>query len=73
MSSAITALLELRTRVLGALEGRSKEEGASATEYAVIVAIVVAALVLIGTVFTDVLSDLWTGMVAQIRDNFIDN
>jgi Flp pilus assembly pilin Flp len=47
------------------------EDGASATEYAVIVAIVVAALVLIGTVFTDVLSDLWNGMVGDIRSNFI--
>lgn len=47
------------------------EDGASATEYAVIVAIVVAALVLIGTVFTDVLSELWNGMVGDIRDNFI--
>ncbi|MEY3020201.1 MAG: hypothetical protein RLZZ272_1185 [Actinomycetota bacterium] len=47
------------------------ETGASATEYAVIVAIVVAALVLIGTVFTDVLSDLWNGMVGDIRSNFI--
>lgn len=47
------------------------EDGASATEYAVIVAIVVAALVLIGGIFTDVLQQLWTGMVENIRDNFL--
>lgn len=57
----------VQDRVLG-----RDEDGASATEYAVIVAIVVAALVLIGGVFTDVLSDLWNGMVGGIRDNFID-
>jgi Flp pilus assembly pilin Flp len=71
MSSVISALVGLQTSALAALEGRSKEEGASATEHAVIVAIVVGALVLIGTVFTDVLSELWTGMVASIRDNFL--
>jgi Flp pilus assembly pilin Flp len=71
MSSVMKALIGLQSSVLRSVQGRAKEEGASATEYAVIVAIVVGALVLIGSVFTDVLSDLWVGMVAQIRDNFL--
>jgi Flp pilus assembly pilin Flp len=47
------------------------ESGASATEYAVIVAIVVGALVLIGGVFTTVLCELWVGMVSTIYTNFL--
>jgi Flp pilus assembly pilin Flp len=44
----------------------SDERGASATEYAIIVAIVVAALVGIGALFGQTLANLWNGMIEQI-------
>lgn len=49
----------------------SREEGASATEYAVIVAIVVGALVALGVIFGDTLRDLWQSMVDLITTNFL--
>lgn len=63
-------LLRNLTPYVGARLHRG-ESGASATEYAVIVAIVVAALVLIGGVFTEVLCELWVGMVSTIYTNFL--
>jgi Flp pilus assembly pilin Flp len=42
------------------------DRGASATEYAVIVAIVVTALVGIGALFGQALGDLWDRMIAGI-------
>jgi Flp pilus assembly pilin Flp len=44
----------------------SDDRGASATEYAIIVAIVVAALVGIGALFGQTLANLWDGMIQQI-------
>jgi Flp pilus assembly pilin Flp len=44
----------------------SDDQGASATEYAIIVAIVVAALVGIGALFGETLANLWNGMIDQI-------
>jgi Flp pilus assembly pilin Flp len=44
----------------------SDDRGASATEYAIIVAIVVAALVGIGALFGQTLANLWNGMIDQI-------
>jgi Flp pilus assembly pilin Flp len=45
---------------------RAGEHGATATEYAVVVGLIVAALVIIAGLFTDILRQLWCGMIDSI-------
>jgi len=70
MESIVNFARELHVRFSAPAPTRS-EEGASATEYAVIVAIVVGALVALGAIFGNVLTELWQGMVDTIRTNFL--
>lgn len=58
-------LTQLAVRIQAAL--RRSEDGAAATEYAVIVAIVVAALVGLFGIFNDALVNLWEAVVAGIE------
>jgi len=63
MAKLTEVLDAVRDRMVGLRSTWSDERGASATEYAVIVAIVVGALVLIGAAFGDTLQALWQRMV----------
>lgn len=63
LERALDALRSLAVRTRIAL---ADERGASATEYAVIVAIVVVALVGIGAAFGGALGDLWDRMIDGI-------
>lgn len=63
----LTRTFELLHRQFDVFRHRwSDDHGASATEYAIIVAIVVAALVGIGALFGQTLANLWNGMIEQI-------
>jgi len=65
--STLTRTFEALHRTVDTYRLRwSDDRGASATEYAIIVAIVVAALVGIGALFGQTLANLWDGMVQQI-------
>jgi Flp pilus assembly pilin Flp len=63
MQSVTRVLDSLRSSAIRLRTTWSDERGASATEYAVIVAIVVGALVLIGAAFGDTLQALWQNMI----------
>lgn len=61
----MTAVTYLVERLRSALRS---EEGASATEYAVLVAIIVVAVVAIGALFQDALTNIWNQMSAMVSD-----
>jgi Flp pilus assembly pilin Flp len=65
--SPVVALLHKVSGRLAAVPTHLRR-GATATEYAVVVGLIVVALIAIGTVFNDVLLQLWCGMVNTIGD-----
>lgn len=46
---------------------RAGEHGATATEYAVVLGLIVVALIAIAGIFDDVLRQLWCGMVGLVQ------